>query len=95
VSYDPPGAASGVPVYTDGSNAMAADLDIGTNKIINLVDPVTDQQAATKKYVDDNSGGVTDVQAAGYWSPLTNGDPGSPELVFDGNGDTVSVWTGA
>jgi hypothetical protein len=29
----------------------------------------------------------------GYWSPLTNGDGSSPELIFDGNGDTVAVWT--
>lgn len=34
-----------------------------------------------------------DVNQLGYWSPLTNGDPVSPELIFDGNGDTVSVWT--
>lgn len=31
----------------------------------------------------------------GYWSPLTNGDPGSPELIFDGDGDAIAVWTPA
>lgn len=33
------------------------------------------------------------VAAVGYWSPLTNGDPVSPELIFDSNGDTISVFT--
>lgn len=33
------------------------------------------------------------VEAVGYWSPLTNGDPVAPELIFDGFGDTISVWT--
>lgn len=31
--------------------------------------------------------------ASGSWSPLTNGDPINPELIFDGNGDTYAVWT--
>lgn len=32
------------------------------------------------------------IEAAGYWSPLTNGDEMNPELVFSG-GDTITVWT--
>lgn len=32
------------------------------------------------------------VAQAGSWSPLTNGDPVSPELIFDINGDVVPVW---
>ena len=32
------------------------------------------------------------VEAAGYWSPLTNGSTSSPELVF-ASGDTITVWT--
>ena len=34
-------------------------LDIGTNKIINVVDPTTAQGVATKAYVDANAGGAT------------------------------------
>lgn len=34
----------------------------------------------------------TAVTALGHWSPLTNGDPGSPELIFDGDGDVIMVW---
>lgn len=33
------------------------------------------------------------VAGLGYWSPLTNGNPSAPELVFDPSGDTVAVWT--
>lgn len=32
------------------------------------------------------------VNAAGYWSPLTNGDPYAPELIMS-DGDTIAVWT--
>ena len=33
------------------------DVDMNTHKISNLGDPTSDQDAATKKYVDDNAGG--------------------------------------
>ena len=36
-------------------------LDIGTNKIINVVDPTSAQEVATKAYVDNNAGGATIV----------------------------------
>ena len=34
-------------------NEMEANLDMNSNRVINLVDPVTPQEAATKSYVDD------------------------------------------
>jgi hypothetical protein len=37
-----------------GANIMGK-LDLNSNKIINLLDPTQDQDAATKKYVDDNT----------------------------------------
>jgi len=36
-----------------GFAAAGADIDLGTHKIINVVDPAADQDAATKKYVDN------------------------------------------
>jgi len=32
---------------------------------------------------------ATDGSALGYWTPITNGDPLSPELLFDAEGDCV------
>ncbi len=29
----------------------------------------------------------------GEWSPLTNGDPVNPELIFDGDGNSIAVFT--
>lgn len=45
----------------DGANQLrfTGNLDMETNKIINLTDPTANQDAATKSYVDSNSGGGT------------------------------------
>ena len=43
-------------VLADGTVPFTGTLDMGTNKIENVVDPTADQEAATKKYVDDNAG---------------------------------------
>jgi len=39
-------------VLRDGSQAMTGNLDAGTNKIVNVVDPTAAQDAATKSYAD-------------------------------------------
>jgi len=57
-------------LLVDGTRAMTGELDMGTNKIVSVVDPTADQEAATKKYVDDNTG-VTSI-------PEVTSDPGSP-----------------
>ena len=40
-------------IKKDGSVPMAADLDMGTHKIINVGQPTTDTDAATKGYIDN------------------------------------------
>ena len=40
-------------------NTMSADLDMNSNQLNNLAVPVNDQEAATKKYVDDIVTGFT------------------------------------
>ena len=47
---------------TETQLITADEIDMQSKKIINLLDPTADQEAATKKYVDDNS---TDVTLAG------------------------------
>lgn len=29
----------------------------------------------------------------GYWSPLTNGNAASPDLIYNKSGDVIAVWT--
>ena len=40
---------------------MTGDLDMSLHKISNVLDPTADQDAATKKYVDDNATGSWEV----------------------------------
>lgn len=42
-------------------NTMTADLSANGNTVTDLAEPVNDSDAATKQYVDDNSGGVVIV----------------------------------
>ena len=42
-------------IKKDGSVAMTADLNLGTHKITNVVDPVLAQDVATKTYVDNRA----------------------------------------
>ena len=68
-------------------------LDAGTNKIENVVDPTEDQEAATKKYVDDNvTGGQLLIKNATAGEALTAGDA---LFISDGTeSTTLTVNTG-
>jgi hypothetical protein len=41
-------------LHLDGSKSMNSNLNMGSNKITNVVDPTAAQQCATKNYVDNN-----------------------------------------
>lgn len=57
----------------DGSESMTGSLDLGTHKIINVVNPTGDQDAATKKYVDDEISGLPNpITYKGTWNASTN-----------------------
>ena len=82
----------------NGSSTMTGNLVMGTNGITDLVDPTSDQDAATKNYVDDNSinnvvedvtpqlGGNLDVNG----NAITSTSNGNIVISPDGTG-TVDV----
>ena len=48
-------SSNGNYLKTDGTNQMAASLDMAGNQLIDLSDPSSDKNAATKKYVDNKT----------------------------------------
>src|SRR5271156_227838 len=46
-------------VDVNGSDAMTANLNVGNNNIINVLDPFNPQDAATKNYVDNSLNNLT------------------------------------
>ena len=51
-------------VKTDGNSTIVSDIDFNSHKIINLGEPTSAHDAATKNYVDTHSSGGTVVGAA-------------------------------
>ena len=50
----------------DSTGKITQDLDVNTHKILNVVDPVTDQGSATKKYVDDKMALFAKIKTGTY-----------------------------
>lgn len=73
----------------DGGNAATGDLDLGSNKITNLTDPTADQDAATKKYVDDN----TDSIPPGVIAPYAGTSAPAGWLLCDGSSVSTSTYS--
>jgi hypothetical protein len=70
-----------------GFAAAAADIDLGTHKLLNVVDPVADQDAATKKYVDGKTSGLTTGP-----TPPTN--PAAGATYYNTTDKTFYVYDG-
>lgn len=56
---------AGKAILKDGTVAMAANLDLGNNKIVNVKAPEADTDAANKKYVDDAKAAILGGAEAG------------------------------
>ena len=59
--YDPSsyGVTGDLYIRTDGNSTITSDLDFNSHKIINLGEPTSAHDAATKNYVDTHSSGGT------------------------------------
>ena len=65
-----------------GLGAQAVALNMNTHKVTGVVDPTADQEVATKKYVDDNAGGVSDEAYTSAWNGVT-GTGASKNAIWD------------
>ena len=84
-------------VSRDGSLAMTGNLNMGTNKITNVVDPTSAQDAATKAYVDAQTAAIyfSNDYLAAAWSGNTltvthNLNTLSPKVAAYESGELVT-----
>jgi hypothetical protein len=45
--------------------------------------------ALTGTVLSVTASGANGIAQLGYWTPITNGDPLSPEILFDSNGECI------
>jgi hypothetical protein len=75
---------------TDGSNQMLGDLNMGTNRIINLADPTLPQDGATKAYADTKVASLTSAGVAVGNESLVASASGSLKGLVAGTNITLS-----
>jgi hypothetical protein len=68
----------------DGSVSLTGDLNLGTHKITNVVDPLSNQDAATKFYVDNLVSGL-DWKQACHVASVANVNIASAPASIDGH----------
>lgn len=70
-------------------NTMGANLDMNSNKIVNLATPTANSDAATKAYADSLTTGVAGADGSDGWSPIL-------AVISDGERRVLQLtdWTG-
>lgn len=71
-------------ISPDGSVAMTGDLDMGKNKIVNVLEPEKDTDATNKKYVDGKTVPFEVKLNANSWASTTGNAPYYQDLALDG-----------
>jgi hypothetical protein len=77
-----------------GTEATQGDLVNVSNDHDDTLTEISEDLDDLEETVDTGGGSPPVVVAAdGYYAPVTNGDPVSPEILFDGtNGEVIMGW---
>ena len=71
-------------ISPDGSIPMTGDLDMGKNKIVNVLEPEKDTDAANKQYVDGKTVAFEVKLKADSWASTTGSAPYYQDMALDG-----------
>lgn len=75
-------------ITADGAAAFTANQPMGGHRATGAGDPVSAQDYVTLVFMLAAIAAAVDTTV---WEPLTNGNPTTPELVYDSSGDVIMV----